>query len=143
MNRWSNNYYTQQAGRDTPRQQGSASPPSTHSRRSSIVKAGGNGVVNLCVFRVAHLTQLTLRSFIERQGVRVLHIEQTSHRSAAYRSFVVAVAERDAPKLLSKGFWPGLVACRPLQDGDPGRNEVISRRYAREAVLPGSKTGNT
>lgn len=99
-------------------------------------------MVNLCVFRVAHLTQLTLRSFIERQGVRVLDIEQTSHRGAAYRSFVVAVTEMDAPRLLNKGFWPGLVACRPLQDGDPGRNEVISRRYAREVVLQARKAGN-
>lgn len=100
-------------------------------------------MVSLCVFRVAHLTQVTLRSFIERQGVRVLDIEQTSHKGTAYRSFVVVVAERDAPKLLNKGFWPGLVACRTLQDGEPWRGEVFSRRHPRESlVIPARRTGN-
>lgn len=93
------------------------------------------------MFRVAHLTQVTLRSFIERQDVKVLDIEQTSPKGTAYRSFVVTVAEKDAPKLLNKGFWPGLVACRTLLD-DERRGEVIgsSRSNARETFLPVTKT---
>lgn len=145
MNGWSNNYYTQQAVRDTPRpSQGlTSSPFVSRSRRNSLAKTD-NGVVKLCVFRVAHLTQITLRSFIERQDVRVLDIEQTSHNGTAYRSFVVTVAEKDAPKLLNKGFWPGLVACRTLEDDEPLRNEVFSRRNARESiVIPASRTGDS
>lgn len=146
MNRWANNYYTQRSGKDhSPRQPHlpPAGPTFSHSRRGSFVKTGNNGVVNLLVFRVAHLTQITLRSLIERQGVQVLNIEQVSHKGAGYKSFVVAVEERDAPKLLSRSFWPGLVACRPLQDVDPWHNDVFSRRYARELPLPASNSGKS
>ncbi|KAG0726434.1 hypothetical protein GWK47_036564 [Chionoecetes opilio] len=136
MNRWANNYYAQESKDPTPSQPQPHPPPTTHSRPGSTIKTGNNGTVNLCVFRVAHLTHLTLRSLIEHQGVGVLYIEQLSHKAAGYRSFVVTVEERDAPRLLSRSFWPGLVSCRLLQDADPRHNVVFSRRHARELSLP-------
>ncbi|KAK8392160.1 hypothetical protein O3P69_017633 [Scylla paramamosain] len=139
MNRWSNNYYTQSSSKDRSPRRSRAQPSApalSRSRRGSLVKTANNGYVNLCVFRVAHLTQLTLKSLIERQGVQVLNIEQVSLRGAGYKSFAVTVKEKDAPKLLGGSFWPGLVSCRPLQDVDPWHNDVFSRRLVREPHRP-------
>ncbi|XP_045126746.1 uncharacterized protein LOC123513565 [Portunus trituberculatus] len=132
MNRWSNNYYTQSSNKDRRSHAKPSAPALSRSRRVSLAKTGSNGHVTLCVFRVAYLTQLTLKSHIESQGVQVLNIEQVSLRGAGYKSFAVTVKEKDAPKLLDRSFWPGLVSCRPLQDADPWHNDVFSRRLARE-----------
>ncbi|XP_068218161.1 micronuclear linker histone polyprotein-like [Palaemon carinicauda] len=89
----------------------------------------GKGVAQLYVFRVVHLTSVTLESFIRNQGIEVLQVEEVSPRGAAYRSFMVTVHEKDAPTLLLKTFWPGLVSCKYWHDQvEIGKGSTLSRR---------------
>ncbi|XP_064088183.1 serine/arginine repetitive matrix protein 2-like [Macrobrachium nipponense] len=87
------------------------------------------GVALLWVFRVVHLTDVTLESFIRSQGVEVLQVEEVSPRGAAYKSFLVTVHEKDAPTLLHKTFWPGLVSCKYWHEQvEASKGATLSRR---------------
>ncbi|XP_042222049.1 uncharacterized protein LOC121866446 [Homarus americanus] len=139
MDRWTNNFYKQQSGGvvagdgvvESRGHQGSLTANSRR-RRSSHGRIEGRKVAHLWVFRVVHLTEVTLKSFVERQGIQVFNVEQVSHREAAYKSFLLTVDERDAVTLLQRTFWPGLVACRLWHDrGDGRRGDAFSRRSAR------------
>ncbi|MPC46025.1 hypothetical protein E2C01_039733 [Portunus trituberculatus] len=141
MNRWSNNYYTQSSNKDRRSHAKPSAPALSRSRRVSLAKTGSNGHVTLCVFRVAYLTQLTLKSHIESQGVQVLNIEQVSLRGAGYKSFAVTVKEKDAPKLLDRSFWPEKSPChsrRVSRVGDtrPGYVEDEPRTVQAAGARP-------
>ncbi|XP_066975194.1 transcriptional regulator ATRX homolog [Macrobrachium rosenbergii] len=92
------------------------------------------GVAQLWVFRVVHLTDVTLESFIRSQGVQVLHVEEVSPRGAAYKSFLVTVHKKDAPTLLHKTFWPGLVSCKYWHEQvEGGKGAILSRRSSAKS----------
>lgn len=162
MNRWTNHYYDQNNIAVTPEVPGggkgggigvsrhqrhqvpdvAASATSARTRRShSSYLRSGIKVAELWVFRVVHLTEVTLKSFIERQGIEVLDIEQVSHKEAAYKSFMVTVEKKDAAQLLHRTYWPGLVSCKLWSESGEGRRTaILSRRAAR--TVPHTKQGS-
>ncbi|KAK7083557.1 hypothetical protein SK128_027185 [Halocaridina rubra] len=107
--------------------------------------ANEDGKVKLWVYRVVHLNDLTLASFIRRQGIEVLDVQQISHKEAAYKSFLVTVYAKDAPVLLHKTFWPGLVSCTYWQDQpSASRGGTLSRRSsAKETGREIQEKGST
>nr|XP_053646982.1 LOW QUALITY PROTEIN: uncharacterized protein LOC128698670 [Cherax quadricarinatus] len=124
MNRWTNNYYGQSKGGDVLDYQsrsavvtGGASAVRQQQQRPNSDSRLNEKVAHLLVYRVVHLTEVTLRSFIERQGIPVLKVQQVSREESMYKSFLVTVRQDDAAALLHRTFWPGLVACRLLGDG--------------------------
>ncbi|XP_047484972.1 uncharacterized protein LOC125036422 [Penaeus chinensis] len=121
MNRWTNNYYGQHS-RQNSAVRTEAPTRAVQFREGSqdqVSRPSGTGpgnVARLWIFRVVHLTDVTLVSFIKRQGVQVLDVEQVSPENATYKSFKVTVDEEDAPTLLYRTSWPGLVGCRLWKD---------------------------
>ncbi|XP_069157719.1 micronuclear linker histone polyprotein-like [Procambarus clarkii] len=138
MNRWTNNYYTQRSQGGVleeryPRPLGTSSLSAvSHQRPFTEARSRSDAVSYLWVFRVVHLTAITLRSFIERQGIPVLNIQQVSHRESKYKSFLVTVKEEDASALLHRTFWPGLVSCRLwYNSADRWRGRPLTTRASR------------
>ncbi|XP_071521114.1 uncharacterized protein [Panulirus ornatus] len=145
MNSWANNNYKREAqaaggerlavGKKTSHHAHDVgvTPGVNRRRRSGQMKAVGEEVAHLWVFRVVHLTKVTLKSFIERQGIQVLDIHQVSHKESAHKSFLVTVNQSDAPTLLYRTFWPGLVSCKMWYErGNVRRATIFSRRSSRD-----------